>query len=66
MAASKGYCFVPVFSDLVFEDSRSPLISAVTSLRVLIQAYALGLFASMGLYSPGLSCPEALGKPKPG
>ena len=67
MESAKGSCcFVPVFSDLVFEDSRSPLISAVTSLRVLVQAYSLYLFAGTGLFSPGLTCPMAAGKPKPG
>ena len=56
---------LPVFADLVFEDSRSPIIAAITALRVLVFFYSLGLFASVGLYSPGLTCPEAIDNPKP-
>ena len=56
---------IPVVADLVFEDSRSPLIAAITALRVLLFTYAYGLLASSGLFAPGLTCPEALGAPQP-
>ena len=57
---------IPVVCDLIYEDSRSPLIAAITALRALLFTYTYGVLSSSGLFVAGRTCPESLGKPNPG